>query len=85
MFFLPIRYLHAWTVAAIFGVLGVLFSVALFIPQLTGSPVQASPGKTSRPLFSQRDLPVIRDEDMVFPEGYARDSAYGTDSLIFIH
>jgi hypothetical protein len=69
-FFLPIRYLQAWTISAIFGVLGVFFSVALFIPRLTQTEAQASPGTNSRAVLNRHDLPIIREEDQVFPEGY---------------
>ncbi len=66
-FFLPIRYLQAWTVSAIFGVMGVLFSVALFIPRLAETSAQAST-EGSRNLIRLRDLPEIPDEDLVLPE-----------------
>lgn len=69
-FFLPFRTLQAWTVSAIFGVIGVFFSVALFIPRLAQTEVQASPGTNTRTLISRHDLPIIREEDQVFPEGY---------------
>lgn len=72
-FFLPIRYLQAWTVSAIFGVFGVLFSVALFIPNLTKA--HAAPG-ASRPVFFERDdMPFIPDDQLVLPAGDAADSA----------
>ena len=74
-FFLPIRYLQAWTISAIFGVMGVLFSIALFIPRLAQTEVQASPGNHSRPLINRHDLPIIREEDQVFPEGYVTGPA----------
>ncbi len=66
-FFLPIRYLQAWTVSAIFGVMGVLFSVALFIPRLAATSAQASSG-SHRELLRLRDMPYIPDEDLVLPE-----------------
>ena len=69
-FFLPFRTLQAWTVSAVFGVIGVFFSVALFIPRLAQTEVQASPGMNTRALISRHDLPIIREEDQVFPEGY---------------
>ncbi len=64
-FFLPIRYLRAWTVSAIFGVIGVFFSVALFIPKLTQTEVQASPGVSRRDLFET--MPLLREEDLALP------------------
>lgn len=66
-FFLPIRYLQAWTVSAIFGVMGVLFSVALFIPRLVATSAQASTG-VQRELIRLRDMPYIPEEDLVLPE-----------------
>ena len=66
-FFLPIRYLQAWTVSAIFGVMGVLFSVALFIPRLAATSAHASTGGT-RDLIRLRDMPYIPEEDLVLPE-----------------
>lgn len=70
-FFLPIKYLQAWTVSAIFGVLGVLFSVALFIPRLTGTYVEASPAGVRRPAIRWSDMPEIPEEDLALPAGYA--------------
>lgn len=65
-FFLPIRYLQAWTISAIFGVMGVLFSVALFIPRLAATSAQASTGG-QRNLIRMRDMPIIPEEDLVLP------------------
>ncbi len=72
-FFLPIRYLQAWTVSAIFGVFGVLFSVALFIPNLT--KVDAAPGAIRPVFFDRDDMPIIPDDQLVLPAGYAPDPA----------
>ena len=66
-FLLPIKYLKAWTVSAIFGVLGVFFSIALFIPRLTETQVQASPDSKPRMVISPYDLPAIPDEQLVLP------------------
>ncbi len=74
-FFLPFRTLQAWTVSAIFGVIGVFFSVALFIPRLAQTELHASPGTNTRKLISRHDLPIIREEDQIFPEGYATESS----------
>ena len=83
-FFLPIKYLQAWTISAIFGVIGVLFSVALFIPRLAQTEVQAAPGTTARPLISRDDMPIIREEDLVLPEGYQSGPDYqsGPEELL---
>lgn len=67
-FFMPIRYLQAWTVSAIFGVLGVFFSVALFIPRLTETHLLASPDVLNRLLITEHDLPYLAEEDLVLPE-----------------
>ncbi|MFO1006955.1 MAG: hypothetical protein U0929_13425 [Planctomycetaceae bacterium] len=66
-FLLPIKYLKAWTVSAIFGVLGVFFSIALFIPRLTETQVQASPDPKPRMVISPYDLPALPDEQLVLP------------------
>lgn len=74
-FFLPIRYLRAWTVSAIFGVFGVLFSVALFIPNLTKSQAEASPSVSRRIVFDRHDMPFIPDSELVLPDGYSSGTA----------
>lgn len=66
-FLLPIKYLKAWTVSAIFGVLGVFFSIALFIPRLTETQVQASPDPKQSLVITPYDLPALPDEQLVLP------------------
>lgn len=71
-FLLPVKYLKAWTVSAIFGVLGVFFSIALFIPRLTETQVQASPDPKTRLKISAYDLPVLPDDQQVLPTEYGQ-------------
>ena len=73
-FLLPIKYLKAWTVSAIFGVLGVFFSIALFIPRLTETQVQASPDPKPRMVISPYDLPALPDDQQVLPTSYGESN-----------
>ncbi len=66
-FLLPIKYLRAWTVSAIFGVVGVLFSIALFIPRLAETQLQASPDLRPRMVITPYDMPLIAEENLVLP------------------
>ena|GEM_PF-2655028 len=74
LFFMPIKYLRAWTVSAVFGVLGVLFSVALFIPRLAETQAQASPEARLRAFIHPSDLPEIPEDDLALPSGSSQDS-----------
>ncbi len=66
----PIRYLQAWTLSAIFGVIGVILSVALFIPRFTESVVEASSSGASSSLISSEDLPYLPPTSQdSFPSG----------------
>ena len=73
-FLLPIKYLKAWTVSAIFGVLGVFFSIALFIPRLSETQVQASPDLKSHLMISPYDLPALPNDQQVLPTGYGESN-----------
>lgn len=63
----PFLYLQAWTVSAVFGIIGILLSVALFIPRLTNNEVQASSSR----LISRHEMPYIPLEDLSLPPGYS--------------
>ncbi|RLS54756.1 MAG: hypothetical protein DWH91_10970 [Planctomycetota bacterium] len=74
-FLTPIRYLQAWTISAMFGVLGVILSVALFIPRLTESGLHAStaPSGAGVPAYEMPYIPPEAPEYV--PTGSAAVSA----------
>ncbi len=59
----PFQYLQAWTVSAVFGILGILLSVALFIPRLTENQAIASSSRT----INRFEMPYIPPEAPAAP------------------